>query len=533
MSEALTVLAVVLGLGVGSVMLGDRLGVPNVLFFVVAGLLVGPHGLDLLHLDAFGDDLATVLGASVAVIVFQDSWEISVEQLTDAPRPAYYLATVGSLVTFAGVAAAAYLLMDVAVGVALLIGALLVATGPTVVEPVLATVDVSERLEHALEIEGLVNEVLAAILAVALFKAVTLQETDVEQFALLFSWHLAAGVVVGLAVGGLVWLLFRIPDHDPDRAPQHARLLLLASSVVAYAAAETLAAEAGIAAAATAGLLLGNVGLEYREHVAQFASDVSTLILGFVFILLSSFAELQGLVAVGLGGLLVALATMFLVRPLAVLVSTARSDYSRREQLFLSAVAPRGIVPAGVATLFAIEIQGSNPVAATNITGTVLLVVLATVVVEGGAASWLADRLDLSLAPVLSWAAAGSASHSRTATRSGATPSGSSRPTPRQSRRPARRACPSTRATGPTQACSGRRGPTGRAGSSSRPATTRPTWRSLGSFASGSTSRTSAAVSTTRTIEPRSGRSTWRCSRGHSWSCGRWSTSSPDPRRTG
>jgi NhaP-type Na+/H+ or K+/H+ antiporter/Trk K+ transport system NAD-binding subunit len=382
-------------------LLGARFAIPNFLFFSLAGVAIGPPGLGLVHHEVFGEGLAVVVGMGVAIIIFHSGSSLSVEALRDAPRMAYLLATVGTTVTFLGTAAVAFVAMDVPPGIALLVGALLIPTGTTVIEPLLESVPLPERLEYTLEIEALTTEVTAGILAVAVFYAVTLTRTEPEEFAVTFGWHLLAGVVVGAGIAAVVCFLFTIPKHAPERAPEHASQLYLATAVVAFALAENVAREAGVAAVATAGLLLGNADLPYREHITAFEEDFMSFVLAFTFVALAAFVEPDWLWSVGANGLLVAVGIVFLVRPVAVFLSTLGSVLPWQERAFLGAVSPRGIIPAGLAVLFAIQIQGSNPDAAANITGTVLMVIFFTALVEGVLAPRLASALDLYTDPVV------------------------------------------------------------------------------------------------------------------------------------
>jgi NhaP-type Na+/H+ or K+/H+ antiporter/Trk K+ transport system NAD-binding subunit len=400
-AELFAIVAVVIGLAVAAGMLGSHFGVPNFFFFVLAGIIIGPPGLGILHHDAFGEGLAVVVGLGVAIIIFHSGSGITFEMLRGAPRMAYLLATVGTVVTFLGSAAVTYLVLDVSPGIALLIGALLVPTGATVIEPLLEAVPLPNDIAYSLEIEALVTEVTAGILAIAVFYAVTLTQTDPNQFASVFVWHLVSGVLVGGVVAAVVWALFRYPEHAPERAPQHGSQLYLATAIVAFAIAENVAREAGVAATATAGLLLGNADLPYQEHLDDFKEDFMTFVLAFMFVVLASFVEPDWLATVGIEGLLVAIGVIVVVRPLAVFLATARSVLSIREKVFLSTVSPRGVIPAGLATLLAIDIRPVFPEAAATITGTVLLVILATSLIEGLFARRIAEGLGVTIETVV------------------------------------------------------------------------------------------------------------------------------------
>jgi NhaP-type Na+/H+ or K+/H+ antiporter/Trk K+ transport system NAD-binding subunit len=396
-ADLLTLVALVIALAVAAEMLGDRLDLPNFLFFVGAGLVVGPPGLGLIHHGVFGDALSTLVGLAVAFIIYHSGFGITLPTLREAPPTVYPLVTAGLLVTFLAATATTYLLMDVLPGTAVLIGALVVPTGTTVIEPLLASVSVREDLAATLEIEATVSEVTGGVLAVTAFQAITLGEPDPVVFVAKFAGHLTAGVVVGAVVGVAAAALYKLPEHAPERAPNHGSQLFLATAVVTYALAEVVAQKAGVPAVATAGAVLGNADLPYRERIETFEETFTTFVIAFVFVVFASFAEPAWLRTVGVEGLAVAAVVILVVRPLAVFLSTAGSALSARDKLFLSAASPRGIIPAGVATLLAITIQDGNPEMAASITGTVLLVILVSAAGEGLLAERLADRLGVTV----------------------------------------------------------------------------------------------------------------------------------------
>jgi NhaP-type Na+/H+ or K+/H+ antiporter len=279
--------------------------------------------------------------------------------------------------------------------IALLIGALLIATGPTVITPIVNVVAVRERVASTLETEGVVNDVTAAILAVVMFEYVVIKEPQpialIEQFA----FRLGSGILVGVGVAGAVWYLLKHVDLSDENAPQNARLIVLVAALAAYGFAEAIAPEAGIAAVASAGLVLGNTDIPYRDEIEQFKGDVTLLVLTFVFITLASLLSLSDLLALGVGGIVVVVLVAGVLRPLLVWLCTTGDRLTRAEQVFVGVIGPRGIIPASVATLFALELQSSNPEAATTLVGTVFLVILSTVLFQGGLARHVAQALDV------------------------------------------------------------------------------------------------------------------------------------------
>ncbi|RKD93386.1 cation:proton antiporter domain-containing protein [Halopiger aswanensis] len=397
----LVLVATIVGLGVASQLLSARFRIPSVLFLIVSGVVVGPEVFGILTVDSFGGSsgLSTIVGLSVAIIVFEGAFHLKVEKIREAPAAVFRLTTVGAAIAFLGTAGAVRFFLGADWDIALLIGALLVATGPTVVTPILKVVPVRDRVAATLETEGIVNDVTAAIVAVVLFKAMTVRELTADVYLQLFAERLGTGLLIGVIVAAVVWAVLQYVDISPDDAPRNARLLTLAGAIVAFGAADYVFAEAGVAAAATAGLILGNASLPYEEEIAAFKGDVTLLVLSFVFITLAALLEFDQLFALGLGGVAVVLTVMLVLRPLLVFISTRGGRFTNRERLFMSFVGPRGIIPASVATLFAIRLQTeaapTNAAGADLLVGTVFLVILVTVVLEGGFARQIAEYLDV------------------------------------------------------------------------------------------------------------------------------------------
>jgi NhaP-type Na+/H+ or K+/H+ antiporter len=408
MSAAIDIIQLVvtiMGIGVAGQVIADRLQVPSVLFLIIGGVVVGPEGLGLIDPNMFGDALPAIVGLSVAIIVFEGAFHLHVDRLRQAPRETLRLVTVGAFISLIGTAVVVRFSLGASWDVSLLIGALLIATGPTVITPIMAVVPVRERVASTLETEGVVNDVTAAILALVMFEYVLLGSSGIPTLVQKFSTRLGLGIVVGCLTAGVVWYLLNHVDLSVENAPQNARLIVLIAAIGAYGLAEILAAEtgiagelgseSGIAAVATAGFVLGNVSLPYREQIEQFKGDITLIVLTFIFVVLASLLSLGDLVALGPGGIIAVIAITALVRPALVLLSTIGDQLTLEEKLYISAIGPRGIIPASVATLFALELRPLNPEAATTLVGAVFLVIFVTVIIEGGLARHIAQALNV------------------------------------------------------------------------------------------------------------------------------------------
>jgi len=384
------------GIGVAAQLLADRLRIPSVAFLLVAGVVVGPQGVGLIDPEQFGaTGLQAIVGLSVGIIVFEGAFHLTVERVREASREALGLVTVGAFVSLVGTAVAVRFVFGTPWSVAVLVGSLLVATGPTVITPIMAVVPVRDRVAAALETEGIMNDVLAAILAVATVEFVIADTASPLVVIEAFASRLLVGCFVGIVVGGAVAVLLDRVSLSEDNATQNARLLVLTAALAAYALGSSLLSEAGIAAAAVAGIVLGNADIPHEEDVAEFKGGITVFVLSFVFVVLAALLSFDDLRALGLGGVVVVAAVVAFIRPLGAYLSTIGGSMSRRERVFVGLMGPRGIIPASVATLFAIELRPTNPRAATVLVGTVFLVIFATVIFQGGLARHFAERLDI------------------------------------------------------------------------------------------------------------------------------------------
>jgi len=394
-SQLIPLVAAIIAIGILAQLLADRFEVPSVVFLLVAGIVLGPEGLGVITPDTFAS-LPAIVGLSVAIIVFEGAFHLRIENIRQATKVSLRLVSVGAAISLLGTAVVVRFALATDWDVALLVGTLLVATGPTVITPILDVVPVRDRVATALETEGIVNDVTAAILSIVVFKIMQLEEPTVAAFLELFIERIGAGVGIGTIVAVIIWFVLRHIDLSPGDAPRNARLVVLAGALVAFGAADTVASEAGVAAVATAGILLGNADIPYEEQIADFKGDITLIVLSFVFIALAALLEFSDLLALGVGGLVVAVSVIFLIRPLDVFVSTRGSNFTAAERLFVSFVGPRGIIPASVATLFAVELQNAGESeAATLLVGTVFLVIVSTVALQGGFARRIAEYLDV------------------------------------------------------------------------------------------------------------------------------------------
>jgi len=239
--------------------------------------------------------------------------------------------------------------------------------------------------------------VTAAITAVVIFDPLLLDDLGAPATVVSFVERFGVGVASGVLAAGIIYLLLE-SSINPDDEIRADRFLVLSAAIGSFALAESVAAEAGVAAAATAGILMGNLDLEHEEEIEEFARSATLIVLAFVFVSLAALIDLGAIRELGAGAVLLVLVVMLVLRPLVAFIATAGVErFSRPERLFVAAVGPRGIIPASVATLFAIELELAGEIEAGQLLlGTVFAVILATAAVEAGLARQIGDFLGVS-----------------------------------------------------------------------------------------------------------------------------------------
>ncbi len=394
MSEHLLLgLAAILVLGIGAQWLAGRLRLPSILLLLVLGLLAGPVS-GLLDTDAyFGDLLFPVVSLSVAVILFEGGLSLRVSELPRLRGVIGRLISVGALVTWLVGALSAHYLVGLDWPLSVLLGAILIVTGPTVVGPLLRQIRPEGKAAKALKWEGILIDPVGAVLAVLIFEAIL--DGEFKQapgvIGLGVVQTLAIGIIGGVLFAGLIVLAIRrywVPDH------LHNPVTLL-MVVAAFALSNLLHPEAGLLTVTVMGVVLANQNQVSIRHIVEFKENLQVLLIGTLFILLASRLQLGDLMSTGWRGLLFVAILVLVARPLSVMVSTWRSDLNLKERLFLSWMAPRGIVAASVASIFAFELVASGHSGADQLVPLTFLVIIGTVSLYGLTSGPLARALGL------------------------------------------------------------------------------------------------------------------------------------------
>ena len=393
---ALLTIAWATAAGLLAQILGHRWRIPAIVPLLIFGVALGPSALGVVQPASLGSGLSVIVKLAVAVILFDGALNLRLADLRRAISDVRALVTVGVLVTWAGATLAALWIAGLSAPVAIVFGALVTVTGPTVVQPLLRRVPLPRQVKTVLEGEAILIDPIGAVLAVAVVDVV-LGAAGVRPIGVIGgAWAYVGRLLVGLAVGVLGALLLSRLLRTRKLVPgELANLVSLGVVWAAFAAAEWLQGESGIMAAVTMGLTMQRGAVPEERRLRRFKEQLTVLGISLLFVLLAANLPLETVRAEGWPGLLTVLTLMFVVRPVSALVALRRSTLTRREKAFVAYLAPRGIVAASVASLFALELMEAGFPEGQRVVAITFLTIALTVTLQGLTAATVARLLGL------------------------------------------------------------------------------------------------------------------------------------------
>lgn len=372
-----------------------RVRMPPILFLLLAGILAGPV-LGAIRPEAFlGDLFFPFVSLSVAIILFEGSLNLKLKEIRGLHRVVRNMVSYGMAVTWLITTLVTRLLLDVSWEVATLFGAIMVVTGPTVVAPILRTVRPVPSVANILKWESIVIDPIGASLAVLVFEFIYIGggQQAVGHSLITFSQLLIVGSLIGVTAGYLFGLCLRY-HVIPEFLHNVCALGLVFGS---FALSNALQPESGLVTVTVFGLWLTNMKGVDLEHILAFKETLSILLISLLFIVLAARIDLAALQQLGWKALLICLVVQFLARPLCVIVSTLGSTLSKAERYFMAWIAPRGIVAAAIASLFALELENYGYGDAIILVPLTFTVIIFTVLLQSLTAVPIANLLRVTL----------------------------------------------------------------------------------------------------------------------------------------
>jgi len=298
---------------------------------------------------------------------------------------------MGAIITWIIAAGSAYFILSIDLRLSILLGAILVVTGPTVIGPLLSHVRPLKRVGTILKWEGILIDPVGAILAVLVFEAIIAGEMSAAGTVILLGIlkTIVIGGVIGFGMAQLLVLLLR-KFLIPDILQESVALVMVVS---AFVFSNMLQAESGLLTVTLMGLFMDNQKHVSIKHIIEFKENLRVIIISSIFILLAARLQLSDFNNFDISIFIFIGVLIFIARPLSVFASTIGSKLNWRERTFISWMAPRGIVAAAVSSVFALELSVNGFEGAEIIVPITFTVIVITVLVYGLTSSPLAKVL--------------------------------------------------------------------------------------------------------------------------------------------
>ncbi len=387
-------LTLILCLGIGAQWVAWRLRLPSILLLLTGGFLAGPI-MGWIEPDGLlGDLLMPLVSISVALILFEGGLTLKFGEWREVGKIVRNLISIGAITTWGLTTVAAHLTLGWPWALSTLLGAILVVTGPTVIMPLLRHVQPERDVRSTLKWEGILIDPVGAFLAVLVFEAILANKEPGAGSAI---FGFMKSIVVGAGVGAIgataMAQLFR-RYLVPDFLQNPVSLMMV---IGCFTTSNLLAHESGLLATTLMGIMLANRSDLKVRHIVEFKENLRVLLISGLFIVLSArlslkqFHQLDPWKCAAFLLLLIAV-----VRPASVWLSAIGTDFTFRKKLFLSWMAPRGIVAAAVASLFSLRLAEAGYPLANQLVPVTFLVIVVTVAIYGSTASIVAKALKLS-----------------------------------------------------------------------------------------------------------------------------------------
>ena len=367
-------------------------GFPSVVILLLSGLFIGRSGLGLVEPLDLGQGLETIVGLLVCLVLFEGGLNLKLPE-GNIRNTVLKISLVRLFISLSAGIFIAHWLAGLSWQVAGIYSAIVLATGPTVVSPLVEQIKLTSPLSEVLKAEGLLLEPIGAVLALLLLELTLGDLRGINDVFIALMQRLGGGVLIGLSAG---WLLSEILKKIKNEASFGIELqVTLGFIFLVYGICEYFLPESGLPASVAAGFIVGKREVIDKERLDNLIGELAQLAITVLFPLLAADVSWGELSPLGWGGVVCVFMIMIIVRPIAIFLATMGRELNLKEKVFLAWLAPRGIVTAAVASLFSIRLEQAGILGAGRLQGLVFLTILMTVGIQGLTAKPLANRLEL------------------------------------------------------------------------------------------------------------------------------------------
>ncbi|WP_055447324.1 cation:proton antiporter [Lacinutrix mariniflava] len=385
--------------------------IPAILPLILIGLLVGPIAAEFLSEDGTkwiepiwngeeglfpGQSLFYFVSLAISIILFEGGLTLKMSEIKNVGPVITKLISLGSMVTFFGAAVAAHYSFNLSWEISFLFSGLIIVTGPTVITPILRNIPLKKDISTVLKWEGILIDPIGALVAVLVFEFISVDgggeftKTALIEFGKIVLFGSTFGFTFAHAMNFIV---------NKKLVPHYLlNVFALAAVLGVFVLSDTFAHESGLLAVVVMGMVLGNSNAPYLKELLYFKESLSILLISILFILLAANINMEELYLIYSWKTAVLFAAVvFIIRPIGVFLSTHGSSLKLNEKIFISWVGPRGIVAAGIASLFGLKLAKEGVPGAEYITPLVFMIVLGTVLLNATTARLFAKLVGVFL----------------------------------------------------------------------------------------------------------------------------------------
>ncbi|MCI2228307.1 cation:proton antiporter [Polaribacter sp. MSW13] len=404
-------LAGIIILGILAQWVAWKFKIPAILPLILIGLLVGPIAAEFLSEDGTkwiepiwngqkglfpGDALYYFVSLAISIILFEGGLTLKRNEIKNVGPVITKLITLGSAITFFGAGIVAHYVFNLGWELSFLFSGLIIVTGPTVITPILRNIPLKKDVSTVLKWEGILIDPIGALVAVLVFEFISVDggsgftKTALMEFGKILLFGASFGFTFAHALAYAI---------NKKLIPHYLlNVVSLSAVLLVFVLSEMFAHESGLLAVVVMGMVLGNGKLANLKELLYFKESLSVLLISILFILLSANINIEDLLLLYTWKTAALFAiVVFIIRPLAVFASTRNSNLKLNEKLFISWVGPRGIVAAGIASLFGSKLIKQGVEGAEYITPLVFMIVLGTVLLNATTARLFAKMVGVFL----------------------------------------------------------------------------------------------------------------------------------------
>ncbi len=364
-------------LGVVLLAISYKYKISAIILLLIGGVLAGPEFLNIINPKILGNGLNVIVSIAVGLILFEGGLTLNVNGYKNVSKEVTGILTWGILITWITTAILILIFFKFSIVFSLLSSSLIIVTGPTVIGPLLQRIKVKKKLHHILHWEGVLIDPIGVFITLLCYEWII--SSFSHDIYLKFIYRFVAGLLVGLIFG---YITIQILKNNFIK-DKFINIFIVTSMILNFAISDLIISESGLLSVVVSGLYLGYKKSPKLASIVEYNIELKDYFIGLLFILLAANLSLQKFTIYGYKLIIIVILVIFFVRPLNIFLSTLSSTLTVKEKLFLSWIAPRGIVAASMASLFTYKLSSKGYANSDFLEAFTYTIISATILIQG------------------------------------------------------------------------------------------------------------------------------------------------------